>query len=142
MGRNFEAKRQMTEVSELMTTARVDINLTSSCTRRAETYQKRTSVFIVIGSQQRISKDNLDGQTNNFRNPKEETLAQQNNKDMYEQSKDIDERHVFDGEEKFLDDKISSENKLKVTLKECKRFSICDSLDTNDPLQATCVMLH
>ena len=30
MGRNFEAKRQMTEVSELMTTARVDINLTSS----------------------------------------------------------------------------------------------------------------
>ena len=132
----------MTEVSELMTTARVDINLTSSCTRRAETYQRRTSVFIVIGSQQRISKDNLDGQTNNFRNPKKETLAQQNSKDMYEQSKDIDERHVFDGVEQFLDDQISSENKLKVTLNECKRFSICDSLDTNDPLQATRVMLH
>ena len=132
----------MTEVSELMTTARVDINLTSSCTRRAETYQRKTSVFILIGSQQRISKDNLDGQTNNFRNPKKETLAQQNSKDMYEQSKDIDERHVFDGVEQFLDDQISSENKLKVTLNECKRFSICDSLDTKDPLQATRVMLH
>ena len=125
-----------------MTTARVDINLTSSCTRRAETYQRKTSVFILIGSQQRISKDNLDGQTNNFRNPKKETLAQQNSKDMYEQSKDIDERHVFDGVEQFLDDQISSENKLKVTLNECKRFSICDSLDTKDPLQATRVMLH
>ena len=142
MGRNFEPKRQMTEVSELMTNARVDINMTSSCTRRAETYQKRTSVFIVIGSQQRISKDNLDGQTNNFRNPKEEAIAQQNNKDMYEQSKEIDERHAFDGEEKFLDEKISCGSKLKVTLNECTRFSICDSLDTKDPLQATRVMLH
>ena len=125
-----------------MTTARVDINLSSSCTRIAETYQRRTSVFIVIGSQQRISKDNLDGQTNNLWNQKKETLAQQNNKDMFEQIKDIDERHVFDGEEKVLDDKISSGNKLKVALNECKRFSICNSLDTKDPLQATRVMLH
>ena len=117
-------------MSELMTTARVDINLTSSSTRRAETFQRRTSVFIVIGSQRRISKENLDGRPKNLGDPKEETPAQQNNKAMYEQSEDIDGRHVFDEEEKFLDENNSSGNKLRVTLKECRRFSICDSLDT------------
>ena len=106
-----------------MTTARVDINLTSSSTRRAETFQRRTSVFIVIGSQRRMSKDNLDGNPNNLGDPKEETLDQQNNKDMFEHSEDSDGRHVLDEEEKFLDDDNGSGNKLKVTIKECRRFS-------------------
>ena len=77
----------------------------------------------MIGSQRRMSKDNLDGQTNNLGDPKKETFARENNKDVFEHGKDIDERHVLDEEEKFLDDDNSSGNKLKVTIKECRRFS-------------------
>ena len=63
----------MTEVSELMTTTRVDINMTSS--RRAETFQERTSVFIVFGSERSV-KENLESCPDNSGVPEEETLAQ------------------------------------------------------------------
>ena len=120
----------MTEVSELMTTTRVDINMTSS--RRAETFQERTSVFIVFGSERSV-KENLESCPDNSGVPEGETLAQQSNKNRYEQSEHIDERHDSDEVEKFMEDDNSSED--FVSLKECKRFSICDSLDRNDPLQ-------
>ena len=80
---------------------------------RAETFQRRTSVFIAIGSQRRMSKDNLDGRPNNLGDPKEETLARLNNKDMF----DIDERRVLDEEEMFWMMRTVLETNLKLPSK-------------------------
>ena len=82
-----------------------------------------------FGSQRSI-RDNLESRLDTLEEvPKEDNLAQQRNK---EQSEDID------GEEKFVDDDSSSGEKLEdfVSLRECKRFSVCDSPDTDDPMQA------
>ena len=134
MRKNFELKRQITEVSEseLATTTRVEINLMPS--KRAETFQESNSVYIVFGSKRSL---NVEGRQDNLAVAKEDTLAKQSNNDRYKQSEDIDGRHDFDGEDKFVDDDDSSEEKLEdfVSLRECKRFSIRDSLDTDDPLQ-------
>ena len=88
---------------------------------------------MMFGSERSI-KDNLEDRQDTLAFPKEETLAQQ----RYEQNEDVDGRTDFDEEEKFIDDDDSSGEKIEVfvSLKECKRYSICDSLDTNDPLQA------
>ena len=140
------------ELSELVTTAsaRVGINLTPS--KGAETFQGRCSVYNMFGTESRI-KDTLAV-------PKKVTLAQQSDsgyeqsedkerssgekleefvplKEQNEQSEDIERSHHFHEEEKFVGDDDSSGEKLEVpvSLKECKRFSICDSVDTNDQLQ-------
>ena len=88
---------------------------------------------MMFGSERSI-EDNLEDRQDTLAFPKEETLAQQ----RYEQNEDVVGRKDFDEEEKFIDDDDSSGEKLEVfvSLKECKRYSICDSLDTNDPLQA------
>ena len=99
MRKNFELKRQITEVSEseLATTTRVEINLMPS--KRAETFQESNSVYIVFGSKRSL---NVEGSQDNLAVPKEDTLAKQSNNDRYKQ--DIDRRHDFDGDEKFVDD--------------------------------------
>ena len=94
--KNFELKRQITEVSELVTTTRVEINLMPS--KRAETFQESNSVYIVFGSKRSL---NVEGSQDNLAVPKEDTLAKQSNNDRYKQ--DIDRRHDFDGDEKFID---------------------------------------
>ena len=133
MRKNVELKRQMTDVSELMETTRVDINMTSS-RMRAETFQEKTSVFIVIGRERSV-KENLEGGRDTLSGiPKGEIFAQQSNKNRCEQSEHIDGRHDMDEVEKFVDDDNCSGEKLEdfVSLKECKRFNI---YDTDDPLQ-------
>ena len=111
----------MTDESQLVTIGRTDTTVTPS--KRGEIFQEKNSVYMEFGSQRSI-RDNLESRLDTLEEvPKEDTLPQQRNN---EQSEAIDE------EEKFVDDDSSSGEKL-VSLRERKRFSVCDSPDTDDP---------
>ena len=117
----------MTEMSEVMTTARLDIKLTS---KKSE-FQERTSVFIMIGKQRSI-KHNSDKPASGDAGEEAKICA----KDRFDQNGDIDQSHVYNEAENFLDDDNGSRTFDDfVSANECKkRFSICDSLDRNNAL--------
>ena len=119
----------MTEMSEVMTTARLDIKLTS---KKSE-FQERTSVFIMIGKQRSV-KHNSDKPASV--DAGEEVNAKIGTKDRFDQNGDIDQSHVYNETENFLDDDNGSRKFDDfVSANECKkRFSICDSLDRNSAL--------
>ena len=119
----------MTEMSEVMTTARLDIKLTS---KKSE-FQERTSVFIMIGKQRSV-KHNSDKPASG--DAGEEANGKICTKDRFDQNGDIDQSHVYNETENFLDDDNGSRKFDDfVSANECKkRFSICDSLDRNSAL--------